>query len=143
VWQCTGDGEAIGDTGAYFNQWIACTDPGTGCSQRLSGGYRTIVAGPEVTPAELQRQAEHYQRPLTVTVNGQGGPGPTNPTNPTVPGGQCLTATNSQHVAAGRATSWLLFAWANGSNAYLGLTWSTTSLRQTGTNSWERVTSCS
>jgi hypothetical protein len=134
VWQCTGDGEAIGDTGAFFNSWIGCTDPGLACTQRLSGGYRTIITGADTPPAELQRQAEHYQRPLTVTVNGQG-PGPD-------PGGQCFTATNSAHVAAGRATSWLVFTWANGSNTYLGATWATTSLRQTAPNTWQMVASC-
>lgn len=133
VWQCTGDGEATGDSGAWFNSWIGCTDPGLACTQYLRGGYRLTLAGADTTPAELQRQAEHFQRPLTVTVNGQGpGPGP----------GQCFTATNSVHATAGRATSWLIFSWANGTGDYLGATWATTSLRQTATNTWDMVTSC-
>jgi hypothetical protein len=56
--------------------------------------------------------------------------------------GACETATNSQHVAAGRATSWLLFAWAKGSNNYLGMTSATTSLREGPTGTWTRVASC-
>jgi hypothetical protein len=63
-------------------------------------------------------------------------------TSSSTPGGQCVTAVNSAHVTAGRATSFLIFAWANGSNTYLGLTWSTTSLRQTGANNWTPVTAC-
>jgi hypothetical protein len=53
-----------------------------------------------------------------------------------------VTATNSAHVQAGRATSLLIFAFATGSRNYLGLTWSTTSLRQTATNTWTRVETC-
>jgi hypothetical protein len=56
--------------------------------------------------------------------------------------GACETATNAQHVAAGRATSWLLFAWAKGSNNYLGMTSATTSLREGPTGTWTRVASC-
>jgi Chlorophyllase enzyme len=69
-----------------------------------------------------------------------GGGGPT--TSTTGPSGaQCLTATNSAHVQAGRATSFLIFAWARGSSDYLGLTFSTTSLQGSGA-SWELVESC-
>jgi hypothetical protein len=64
-----------------------------------------------------------------------GGPGPG-------PGGSCVRATNSAHVAAGRATTWLLFAWAKGSNQYLGLTSATTSLREGPTGTWTMVTAC-
>jgi acetylxylan esterase len=80
-----------------------------------------------------------------------GGPGTTSSssssssssTSSTTPGGQCVTAANSAHVQAGRATAFLLvFVVANGSNDYLGLTSATTSLRQTATNTWTRVTSC-
>ncbi|HEY8547619.1 MAG TPA: hypothetical protein VIL36_21300 [Acidimicrobiales bacterium] len=67
---------------------------------------------------------------------GEPGPGP----GPG-PGEQCVTAVNSAHVTAGRATSFLIFAWAAGSNAYLGLTWETTSLRGSGTT-WSPVASC-
>jgi poly(hydroxyalkanoate) depolymerase family esterase len=56
--------------------------------------------------------------------------------------GQCVTAANSAHVQAGRATSWLVFAWANGSDDYLGLTFATTSLRQTAPNTWTMVPNC-
>jgi hypothetical protein len=57
------------------------------------------------------------------------------------PGG-CVTAANSAHVSAGRASSFLVFVFARGSGDYLGLTSATTSLRQTGTNAWELVDSC-
>jgi hypothetical protein len=72
---------------------------------------------------------------------GGGGGGGTTSSSTPGGGGQCISATNSQHVQAGRATTFLVFAWANGSNDYLGLTWATTSLRQSGTG-WEMVTAC-
>lgn len=56
--------------------------------------------------------------------------------------GECVSATNADHVEAGRATSFLIFVFARGSNQYLGLTTATTSLRQTAPNTWERVDSC-
>jgi hypothetical protein len=71
-----------------------------------------------------------------------GGGGGTTTTTTQPGGGQCVAATNSAHVQAGRATSFLIFAFAAGSGDYLGLTWSTTSLRQTAANTWTRVDSC-
>lgn len=65
------------------------------------------------------------------------GPGPTG-TQPGGPGA-CQTAANSAHVQAGRATSWLIFAWAKGSNNYLGSMFATTSLREGPTGTWTRV----
>jgi hypothetical protein len=73
------------------------------------------------------------------TTYGSGG-GTTTTTSPG--GGQCVAATNSAHVQAGRATSVFIFAFATGSGNYLGLTWSTTSLRQTAANTWTRVDAC-
>jgi hypothetical protein len=55
---------------------------------------------------------------------------------------ECVTATNQQHTAAGRATTWLVFAWARGSNEYLGLTWASSSLQQSTAGTWARVASC-
>jgi hypothetical protein len=56
--------------------------------------------------------------------------------------GNCVRATNSQHVAADRATSFLIFDWARGSNAHIGLTSDTTSLREGPTGTWTPVTAC-
>ena len=67
--QCTGDTEAVGDTGALFNTQIACTDPGLGCTQRLQSRIRIVATPASTTPAELARQAEQRLRPLTVTVS--------------------------------------------------------------------------
>lgn len=53
-----------------------------------------------------------------------------------------VTATNSDHVTAGRATAWLFFAWAKGSNEYLGLTWTRTSLQESPAGTWSMVASC-
>lgn len=133
-WQCTGDGEAVGDMGAHFNSWIGCTDPGLGCTQKLRGTYRVIAAPAGTSPAELQRRAEHFQRPLRVAVNGRPDPGGPQPT-------ECVTAVNSAHVTAGRATQFLVWVWAAGSGQFIGLTTDTTSLRRSG-SSWSLVTSC-
>ena len=133
-WQCTGDGEAVGDMGAFYNSWIDCTDPGLGCTQKLQGTYRIVATAPSTPPAELQRLAEHFQQPLRVAVNGRPDPGGPAPA-------ECVTAVNSAHVAAGRATQFLIWVWAAGSNQYIGLTSDTTSLRRSG-NSWSLVTSC-
>lgn len=59
--------------------------------------------------------------------------GLTLPPDPTL---QCFTATNAEHVLAGRAYDWFLLARANGSNRFMGLdNFSTvTTLKQTGPN---------
>lgn len=133
--QCTGDSEAIGDSGAFFPSWIDCTDPGLGCTERLDSTLRMVATAPDVTPAGLQRLSQQFLEPLDVTVDGQGGGGGPGPA-------ECVTATNADHVQAGRAMSWLLFAWAAGSDDYLGLTPATTSLRQEGPGTWTRVDGC-
>jgi hypothetical protein len=63
-------------------------------------------------------------------------------TPPDPPAGQCFSATNQAHVQAGRATSFLGFAWAVGSGAYLGLTSQTASLREAAPGRWEPVSAC-
>jgi hypothetical protein len=67
-WQCTGDGEAIGDSGASFSSTIRCTDPGLDCTQHHRTTTRIVAASAATTPAEVQRQAQQRLRPLTVTV---------------------------------------------------------------------------
>jgi hypothetical protein len=64
---------------------------------------------------------------------GDGGPSP----EP----GQCVSATNSAHVRAGRATGTLLIS-AVGSGDFLGFPSATTTLRQTAPGNWARVTAC-
>jgi hypothetical protein len=53
-----------------------------------------------------------------------------------------VRAVNSEHVTAGRATSFLFFAFAAGSGQSLGFTWDTTSLREVSPGRWEMVASC-
>src|SRR5687767_4657498 len=57
------------------------------------------------------------------------------------PGG-CVTATNDAHVAAGRATAFFVWAFSAGSNAYIGATWESSSLREGPTGTWTKVASC-
>jgi hypothetical protein len=134
-WQCTGDGQAVGDSGVFFNSWIDCTDPGTNCDRKLSSTYRVVATPSTVTPAEVQRRAEALLRPLVVTVNGRDGGGGGS-------GGTCVRAVNADHVTAGRATAFLWFVSAVGSNQALGFTWDTTSLREVSPGRWEVVAAC-
>jgi hypothetical protein len=54
----------------------------------------------------------------------------------------CITATNNQHVTAGRAI-WLFFYWTAGSFQFLGFSGQdTTTLLSTGSGSWTRVDRC-
>jgi glucose/arabinose dehydrogenase len=56
----------------------------------------------------------------------------------------CITASNSAHVQAGRATGWFLWVWANGSNTYIGVSWQQTTLARTSANpnAWQLVDAC-
>jgi len=56
--------------------------------------------------------------------------------------GSCMRATNTQHAAAGRASVFWFWAWATGSNGYIGLSSDTTSLREGPTGTWTMVTAC-
>jgi dienelactone hydrolase len=81
-----------------------------------------------------------YQANARLQQLGGGDPGPGPGPGP----GACVQAVNSAHVQAGRATAFLIFAFAVGSNNYLGTTSATTSLRQTATSppTWSLVTAC-
>jgi hypothetical protein len=72
--RCTGDTEAVGDAGASIpggasGGWIACTDPGSGCSNHLQSKWRLVAAASSATPADLQRLGEQGLEPLTVTAS--------------------------------------------------------------------------
>jgi len=63
--------------------------------------------------------------------------------SPPPPSGFCGSATNSAHVAAGRATGWFLWWYfAHGSHDFLGLSGHQTTLQETSVGSFARVTSC-
>lgn len=58
-------------------------------------------------------------------------------------GSVCITATNSAHSDAGRATiKYGILAYAVGSDDYLGLSSDTTSLEETSAGNWAKKTSC-
>ena len=115
---------------------------GVGTPQALlTGEYgrlRDVVAAPDGTlwVATSNRDGRGTptatdDRILAVTP-GDGEPEP----------GNCVTATNSAHVAAGRATAFWIFAFAAGSGQYIGLTFQSTSLRETSPGVWSPVTTC-
>ncbi len=55
----------------------------------------------------------------------------------------CVTALNSEHVSADRATlKYNVLVYANGSNNYLGMSGDTTSLEETSAGVWTNVSSC-
>jgi hypothetical protein len=57
--------------------------------------------------------------------------------------GECVTATNWEHVLAGRAYTWLgLWVLTGTGGVYLGLIWDTRSLMQTGPNTWSPNSAC-
>jgi poly(3-hydroxybutyrate) depolymerase len=60
-----------------------------------------------------------------------------------VPWPRCITASNAEHVEAGRAHDWFFFARANGSNSLLGPDngFFTSTLRQTGANYYDAARS--
>ena len=58
------------------------------------------------------------------------------------PGTSCVAATNQAHATAGRATAFLIWVFARGSNAYIGTTMETSSLREGPTGTWTKVTAC-
>jgi len=55
---------------------------------------------------------------------------------PPDPTARCVTASNAEHISAGRAHNWFFLAVANGSNKYMGLNsfFNITTLKQTGPN---------
>ena len=56
--------------------------------------------------------------------------------------GECVTARNSDHVSAGRATRRVFTVRAVGSNDELGSVLATTTLLRESANVWQRVTTC-
>ena len=66
--QCTGDLEAVGESGTVIDQMIACTDPGTGCTDHLRSRTRLVATAAALDAPDLQRIAEQGLAPLEVTL---------------------------------------------------------------------------
>jgi cytochrome c5 len=54
----------------------------------------------------------------------------------------CVRAINLNHVSQGRASAFLLWVWARGSNTYIGWIFATTSLQEGPTGTWTMVPQC-
>jgi hypothetical protein len=67
---CSGSRESIGHSGAHFNSWIQCTDPGSGCTNHLRSEFRLVATPGSTSPADLQKIGEQGLKPLTVAVSG-------------------------------------------------------------------------
>jgi hypothetical protein len=132
---------ALGSAGGFrgaataWFRWQLMGD--TTAQAQFVGPNPALDTSPQWSAYETNARLQALGSGGTTTTTSGGGT--TTSTSPS--GGQCITATNSAHVQAGRATSFFVFAWARGSNDYLGLTFSTASLQGSGTT-WERVESC-
>ena len=67
---------------------------------------------------------------------------PSTSTTVVPPDGECVAATNSAHIQAGRAHRPFLLVRAVGSNDLLGFSFQSSALRQTAPGTWERVQGC-
>jgi hypothetical protein len=65
--QCTGDQEAIGESGTVIDQTIACTDPGTGCADHLRSRTRLVTTAGKPHARDVERLAQQGLTPLKVT----------------------------------------------------------------------------
>ncbi|MCP2327806.1 poly(hydroxyalkanoate) depolymerase family esterase [Hamadaea flava] len=118
--------DQCGSTAAYFLDYI--------CSAYYDAVFFGLLSGSSPSPT------------ATPTATASASPSPSASVSPTpsASSGPCYTASNYAHTVAGRAHQTLGYAYANGSNDYLGLwnTYATTSLRQTGTNYYVLVSAC-
>lgn len=116
---------------AHISKMSTCGGPGKPPIAQLASGEKVTITSNYNTPAAVPDA-------MGIAVAYMARDGGTTPP----PAGTCVTAANSAHVAAGRATSVLFFfAFAKGTNQYLGLTFQSTSLKQEGTG-WKMVASC-
>jgi len=90
------------------------------------------------------KKTGHQMAAVKAMVDRLAGVSPPPPPPPPPQLGFCGSATNSAHAAAGRASAWF-FWWyfARGSNDFLGLGGAQTTLKETSTDSFKSVASCS
>jgi Stress up-regulated Nod 19 len=121
--------------GRHLSSMSICGGPGYNPIDTVTNGQRITITGhydmPQAVNDQMGIAIAYIGEPSAGGGGGGGGSG-----------GACVTATNTEHVQAGRATTSLFWAWARGSNAYIGATWETTSLREGPTGTWTRVTAC-
>jgi hypothetical protein len=67
VTQCTGDAFAYGSSGTWFNGSIPCTDPGTGCTDKVSATRTIYFGGPGATAAQATALSNGVAQPLVAT----------------------------------------------------------------------------
>jgi len=110
-------------TAWFFNNNLRVSGGGGTTTTTAAGTTTTTAAGTTTTTAAA-----------TTTTT----------TTTTTSAGACFTASNYAHVTAGRAYHSLGYAKANGSNQSMGLynTFTTTKLRQTGTNYYVIDSTC-
>jgi hypothetical protein len=134
-------GQMICDSRAGFGESPLYIDPEHGAPHLSS--MSTCIRAPVASVSNGQRvtmnahynmaKADDMQMGIVMAFVG--------PPRSSGPGG-CVTGTNEAHVAAGRATAFIFWVSAKGSNAYIGTTWETSSLREGPTGTWTKVASC-
>lgn len=128
-------GQVICDSRAGYGGDPLYTDPEHGAEHisSMSTCVGTPVAkvsnGQRVTMKANYNMAKADPMQMGIVMAFVGAPRSSGP-------GTCVQAPNSEHVTAGRATSFLIWAWAKGSDAYIGATWDTTSLKEGPTGTW-------
>lgn len=136
----------IQNTGLGHN-WPAGGGPGGSYVSTNSIDYPASVTGFFFAHnRRVDRSATPTPTP-TPTPTATSTPTPTPTPTPTAPGAACVTASNADHKAAGRATSYGVNPYnpyyAVGSLDYLGQGDATvTSLQQTSSSRWTKVTGC-
>jgi hypothetical protein len=66
--QCTGDAFAYGSSGLWLNGNIPCTDPGTGCTDTLTGTRTIYFGSPGATAAQATALSAGVAQPLAATA---------------------------------------------------------------------------
>lgn len=108
-----------------------------------------LCSSPEWSAYEANARLQNLAPPTPTTSTTAPPPPTTTSTVPpstttTVvpPDGECVAATNSAHIQAGRAHRPFLLVRAVGSNDLLGFSFQSSALRQTAPGTWERVQGC-
>jgi hypothetical protein len=109
---------------------------GAGCGLCSSPEWSAYEANPR-----LQSLAPPIPTTTTTSTTSTSTPEPTTTTT-VVPPGECVTALNSAHIQAGRATRPFLLVRAVGSGDVLGFSFQSSALRQTAPGTWDRFQGC-
>jgi len=138
-----------GSVGSYvsnkfdFGTWMAVNFTANNCRMAANQG-KSICGGTPTTTTTTTTTTGTGPSTTTTTTTTTAPSTTTTTTTTTTTAGACFKASNYAHVTAGRAYNSMGYAKANGSNQSMGLynTFTTTKLRQTGTNYYVIDSTC-